>query len=76
MAKPLLNIHCIYDKNCKYPTGIRVAMDDGSVQTYLLKVDQNPNFVEAMNALERMFDCFQVTGYKYEPRKRKYRRSR
>ena len=68
MAKPLLNIHCIKKPGCKYPVALKVAMDDGTTQTYALECQQpEPHFEEAMDALERMFDCFNVIGYKYEP---------
>ena len=78
MAKPLLDIHCIRKPHCKYPMQMKVAMDDGTVQTYNLDVKQpepymNLHFKEAMDALDRMFDCIHV-GYRYEPPKKNRRR--
>ena len=79
MAKPLLDIHCIRKPHCKYPMQMKVAMDDGTVQTYNLETKQpapNPNFMEAMEALDRMFSSIEI-GYRYDPPKvRKYRRVR
>ena len=78
MAKPLLNVHCITEESCKYPTALKVPMDDGTVQTYNLVCNEHPNFKEAMDALDRMFECIHV-GYQYEPvvrNRRKNRRNR
>ena len=36
MAKPLLNIHSENEPYCDYPTTLKVPMDDGTIQTYLL----------------------------------------
>ena len=76
MAKPLLDLVCITEPSCEYPTALKVNMDDGTVQTYVLQCDQRPNFKEAMDALDRMFDCIEITGYKYDPQKRRNRRHR
>ena len=78
MARPLLDIHCIRKAHCEYPMQVKIAMDDGTVQTYNLEVEQpieNPCFKEAMEALDRLFDCVQV-GYKCEQPKKKNRRNR
>ena len=82
MAKPLLDIKTQCDPGCKYPTALRVAMDDGTVQTYLLQCQPEPvkfNMEEfmnhAMDAFDELFDCFEVV----EPngtRHKKYRRNR
>lgn len=80
MAKPLLDVYYEEKPLCKYPVQLRIAMDDGTVQTYNLEVKQpieNPSFREAMDALGRMFERIEI-GYQYgkEPsRKRKSRRS-
>ena len=74
MAKPLLNIHCNTEPECEYPTEVFINMDDGTIQKYVLKYDQHPNFTEAMDALERMFDCVKVTGYQYNDRPRRKNR--
>ena len=74
-VRPLLDVNSIYEDWSEYPTKIRVTMEDGSVQHYCLEVKQpapNFSFMEAMDALERMFDCFTVE----EPKERKYRRNR
>ena len=76
MAKPLLDINCITEDSCEYPIALKVAMDDGTIQTYNLHCDQHPNFVEAMDALGRMFDCIHVTGYQYVPREERRRKNR
>ena len=75
MAKPLLDIKCITEESCKYPVAVRIAMDDGTVQTYDLKCEMHPNFSEAMDALDRMFDCIHVTGYKYVPKDQRRRKN-
>lgn len=35
MAKPLLKIHCEEKPYCTYPVALKVAMDDGTIQTYI-----------------------------------------
>ncbi len=37
MANPLLNIHGEREDFCEYPTVLKVPMDDGTVQTYVLE---------------------------------------
>lgn len=76
MAKPLLDVKCVVEDSCKYPVALKVPMDDWTVQTYNLYCDQHPNFIEAMDALERMFDCFSTTGYQYNPQKPRRRKNR
>ena len=63
--KPLLDIHCEYDPYCDYPTAIKVAMHDGTVQTYILQNKTEYQFNKVMESLDSI-----VRGY---PR-RKYRR--
>lgn len=78
MANPLLDVHCIRKPLCEYPMQLKVAMDDGTVQTYNLQVEQpieHPNFREAMDALDRMFDCID-RGYGTGRVNRKNRRNR
>lgn len=79
MAKPLLNVHYVRKPGCEYPMQLKVAMDDGTIQTYNLVTEKptpDPNFLEAMAALDRMFECLDI-GYKAEkPVQRKYRRNR
>lgn len=74
MAKPLLDVHCVCDSGYKYPTCLKVAMDDGTVQTYVLHVEQQPNFTEAMQALDRMMDMAREIGYKYSPKRNRRNR--
>ena len=76
MAKPLLDINCITEDSCKYPVAVNIAMDDGTIQTYNLQYDIHPNFAEAMDALERMFDCITITGYQYKPKDKRRRKNR
>ena len=76
MANPLLDVNCIRKPGCEYPMQIRVAMDDGSVQTYNLEVKQpieNPSFREAMDALDRMMEIVE-NGFGCS-KERKYRRN-
>ena len=65
--KPLLDIHCQYDSYCEYPTVVKLTMDDGSVQTYILQNKTEYQFNKVLENLDKM-----VTGYP----KRKYRRRR
>ena len=77
MARPLLDVHCIEKVGCEYPMQLKVAMDDGTVQTYNLEVKQpieNPSFREAMDALDRMMEIVE-DGFGYY-KERKYRRNR
>lgn len=77
MAKPLLDVVCITEESCEYPTALRVNMDDGTVQTYVLQYDTHPNFKEAIDALNRMFESVEIVGYRYkEPKKRRNRSHR
>lgn len=76
MAKPLLDIKCITEESCKYPVAVRIAMDDGTVQTYDLKYDMHPNFADAMSSLDKMFNCVRVTGYQYVSRDQRKRKNR
>ena len=58
MAKPLLDILCTHtEPYCPYPIEMKVTMDDGSIQTYVLqnKTEYMFNTVLAgLNNLERM----------------------
>lgn len=63
MAKPLLHIHCITEKYCDYPIAVKVAMDDGSVQTYVLENRTQLMFNNVMDSLKKM-----EVGYQYKPR--------
>ena len=63
MAKPLLHIHCVNEPFCEYPTAVKVAMDDGSVQTYVLENKMQFMFEQVMKSLDRM-----EVGYQYEPK--------
>lgn len=76
MARPLLDVVCIEEDSCKYPIALKVNMDDGTVQTYTLECNPHPNFAEAMDALERMFDCVKITGYQYKPKKNRTHRGK
>ena len=76
LAKPLLDVHCITEEGCKYPVALKVTMDDGTVQTYDYHCDVQPNFKEAMDALDRMFNCITITGYQYVPPEQRRRKNR
>jgi hypothetical protein len=70
MAKPLLHIHCINEQYCDYPVAVKIAMDDGSVQTYVLENKTDFQFRKVMESLDNI-----TVGYRYEPKhgKRKNR---
>ena len=69
MAKPLLDIHCKTESFCEYPTVLKVAMDDGTIQTYVLENKTGYQFENVMKCLKRM-----KVGYQYkEPRQRRNR---
>lgn len=70
MAKPLLNIHIAESEPfCEYPTAIKIAMDDGSVQTYVLERKTEYQFSQVMKCLNRI-----KVGYQYGyPQKRRCR---
>lgn len=54
VAKPLLDIHCEYEPYCEYPSAIRVAMDDGTIQTYALLNKTEYMFGRVMESLKNM----------------------
>lgn len=64
MAQPLLDIHCIEESSCDYPTAVRIAMDDGTVQTYTLDNKMDYQFKKVMDCLDKM------EGYQYRPKRR------
>ena len=68
MARPLLKIHCITDEYCDYPVAIKIAMDDGTFQTYVLEAKEDYQFKKVMDSLKKM-----TVGYQYEPPRRKNR---
>lgn len=71
VAKPLLDVHCITDPECEYPSAVKIAMDDGTVQTYFLDCPINPNVRKAQT---RFDESIQISiGYQYKPRRRKNR---
>lgn len=69
MARPLLDIHCITEESCDYPVAVKVAMDDGTVQTYTLDNKMDLQFKKVMNSLEKL-----TVGYQYKQRKRRKNR--
>ncbi len=58
MAKPLLDILCTQtEPYCPYPIEMKVTMDDGSIQTYVLQNKTEYMFntvLTGLNNLERM----------------------
>ena len=69
MAKPLLNIHSENEPYCDYPTALKVPMDDGTIQTYVLENKTSYQFDNVMKCLKRM-----KVGYQYGyPQKRRNR---
>ena len=69
MAKPLLNIHGEREDFCEYPTVLKVPMDDGTVQIYVLENKTEYQFDNVMKCLKRMKIGYQC-GY---PQKRRNR---
>lgn len=72
MAKPLLNIHCICRNGCDYPVAVRIAMDDGTVQTYALENAVSPAFQRAKEILEESIEI--SVGYRFVPKQKRKRR--
>ena len=73
MAKPLLKIHVSETEEfCDYPTAVKIPMDDGTVQTYVLENKTSYQFNKVMKCLNRMKVVYQ---YRY-PRKRRCRTDR
>ena len=68
MANPLLEIHCVNEPYCNYPTAVKIAMDDGTIQTYELKNKMEYKFGEVLKALDKM-----TVGYQYQGRHEKNR---
>lgn len=68
MAKPLLKLHCVKEPYCDYPVAIKVAMDDGTVQTYELRNRTEYQFNHVMNCLKTM-----TVGYQYGRHEKKNR---
>lgn len=68
MANPLLELHCVKEPYCQYPVAIKVAMDDGTVQTYDLRNKMEYKFGQVLVALAKM-----ETGYQYRGKHEKSR---
>ena len=66
--RPLLDIHCVTEPYCQYPVAIKIAMEDGSIQTYELKNKMEYKFGQVMTALAKM-----ETGYQYRGKHEKSR---
>ena len=70
MAKPLLNIYGKREPFCDYPTVLRIAMDDGTVQKYILENRSEYQFNNVLKCINRM-----AVGYQYkEPVNKRKRR--
>ena len=68
MAKPLLNIKGMTESFCEYPTVLKVPMDDGTVQTYVLENKTSYQFENVLKCVRRM-----KVGYQYRGRHEKSR---
>ena len=71
--KPLADVvaRYAYDTS-EYPDSIQMAMEDGSVKTYRLDVEQpEPHFLNAMELLKRLPV---YGGYQYPETKKRRRR--
>lgn len=66
MAKPLLDIHCIEEEFCEYPVALKVAMDDGTIQTYALENKYDYKFEKVMESLGKV-----AVGYQYKPKRKR-----
>ena len=71
LAKPLLKLHCVKEQYCEYPVAIKVAMDDGTVQTYELRNRTEYQFNHVMNCLKTMKVGYQYSGKHEKNRGRK-----
>ena len=60
MAKPLLNIHGKVETLCEYPTELKIPMDDGTIQTYVLANKTDIQFENMMHLIRRS-----INGSKY-----------
>jgi len=60
MAKPLLNIHGKTEPFCEYPTELKIPMDDGTIQTYILQNKTDYQFENVLKCVRKM-----RTGYQY-----------
>lgn len=65
MARPLLKIHCIEKEGCDYPVAVKIAMDDGTVQTYALENKVDLMFEKVMKSVEKV-----TIGYQYKPKRK------
>jgi hypothetical protein len=66
LVKPLLKIYGTTEHYCKYPTELRVTMEDGTVQTYVLENKTTYQFENVMRCVNRV-----KVGYQYgEPQKK------
>jgi len=70
MARPLLDIHCVTDEYCDYPVAVKIAMDDGTIQTYTLDCKSDLQFQKVMDSLEKL-----TVGYQYKGRRKNRIRS-
>ena len=68
MARPLLDLYYETEPCCDYPTVVKVAMDDGSIQTYVLQNKTDYQFRTVMESLEKL-----TVGYQYRGKHRKSR---
>lgn len=66
MAEPLLNVYCQRKPCCEYPVTLRIAMDDGTVQTYVLQSQMGFNLPRLNENLDKL-----KAGY---PKKRRRNR--
>ena len=72
MAKPLLKIHGETEPYCDYPTVLKVPMDDGTIQTYVLENKTTYQFGNVMKCLNRIKTGYEC-GYPVKRRNRLHR---
>lgn len=68
MARPLIKVHCITKSGCDYPTAVKLAFDDGTVQTYTYEGAVSPQLAIAQDRFEQSLNI--SIGYQYQPKRK------
>lgn len=67
-ARPLSKVHCITKNGCDYPVAVKIAFDDGTVQTYTFQFEVSPQYLIAKNRFEESLNI--SIGYQYKPKRK------
>lgn len=67
-ARPLSKVHCITKNGCDYPVAVKIAFDDGTVQTYTFEGTVNLQLMAARNRFEESLNI--SIGYQYKPKRK------